>query len=105
FVDRLRRWQRSPRRARRQEFPVVLAAAGWLTVTIGAACCMLLDRVPGARSALVDFGAVALPSIALVLVAMGIGWVELVEPRLSRSAGGAIELRSSSDRSGVRALL
>jgi hypothetical protein len=105
-TDRVRRWRRSPRRVRRQEAPVVAAVLAWLGVTAGAAACLLLDRVPGARGDLADFGAVALPTIALILVTMGIGWVELVEPRLSRVVGGAIELRTfGPDRLAVRALL
>jgi hypothetical protein len=104
-ADRTRRWARAPGRVRRIEAPVVFGAIVWVALMAGAAATTLTERVPVARQVIDDFAAVALPAMALAILAAVIGWVELLEPRLARR-DGAVDLRSiEPDRVALRSLL
>ena len=83
----------------------MFGAVAWVVLMTGSGVSLLVDRVPLARLAVVDFAAIALPAMALALVAAVIGWVELLEPRLTRR-DGAVEFRAiEPDRLGLRSLL
>jgi hypothetical protein len=102
---RLRRWRAAPRRIRRTEAPPVIAALVWVAATAATGLITFVDRTPGAREAIADFAAIALPAMTLAFISAAIGWVELVEPRLTRR-DGTVELRDlEHDRAGVRAML
>jgi hypothetical protein len=101
------RWRAAPRAARRSSAPVVAGSVAWTLMLGGAGAAMLLDRVGVARAAIVDFSAVAIPVLALGVLAATIGWVELVGPRLGRVNARTIELRHvrPADSAAFRALL
>jgi hypothetical protein len=104
-VDRVLHWHAAPRRVRRTDAPVVVSAVVWVIATAGSGAMIFVDRTPGAREALADFAAIALPAMTLALVGATIGWVELVGPRLTRR-DGAVELHSIAyDRAGLRSML
>jgi hypothetical protein len=102
-ASRVRRWRRAPRRIRRLEAPVVAVAVIWIALMTAGALVMFVRRVPEARAALADYGAVILPTLTLAFVAGAIAWVELVAPRLGRQQG-SVEI-PDIDRAGLRALL
>jgi hypothetical protein len=106
-VARWARWRTEPRAAQRNEFPVVLAATGWTACVAIAAAGLLVDRVPGAHESVADFTAAVVPTIGLGIVALALGWVELVAPRLGRVHEGRVEIRilQPEDDRALRAIL
>src|SRR4029079_9915017 len=101
------RWRATPTVARRSSAPVVAGSVAWTLMLGFAGIAMFFDRVHGARLLIADFGAVALPVLALGVLAATIGWVELVRPRLGRVSAGTIELHEvqPADSAALRALL
>jgi hypothetical protein len=102
-ASRVSRWRRMPRHISQFDTPVVLGAIAWVVLMTLSGFAMFVRRVPGARLAIADYGAVILPSLMLGLVAGAIGWAELVAPRIRRR-GGSVEI-GDVDRAGLQTLL
>lgn len=104
---RVARWSKAPPSVKRNTAPIVAGATAWILTLTAAALIMTVERAPGNRGVIADFGAVVLPVLGLGVLAATIGWVELVRPRLGRASAGSIELldAESANSIGLRAML